>query len=329
MRFPEGIAAQPAVLARSRETVATGTKAVAALPAGAVVALVGVGASEHAARSAAVQWRAQGLRAVALPAAEALLGNAPADVYVLISESGRSSETLEAVHALGGARTLAVVNAPTSPLAGLCDEVLDLGSGDDSPVYTTGYTATLQALGQLGDAWTGRSTDWAPLADAADRVLAEAPERLAGYADDLERARLVDVVAGSASAATAGEGALVLREAARLHTAAHETHDYLHGPMEPLDGQTACVVVGSGREVRLAGDTAALGCPTLLLTTRSDQVDADRLRALVLPVAPTPLAQTVLEILPVQLLAWTVAQGRGLAVEGFRYTQDDTKRDQA
>jgi fructoselysine-6-P-deglycase FrlB-like protein len=329
MRFPDGIAAQPAVLARSRETVASGTKALAPLPPGAVVALVGVGASEHAARSAAVQWRAQGLRAVALPAAEALLGSAPADVYVLISESGRSSETIEAVSALGPARTVAVVNAPTSPLAGLCHEVLDLGSGDDSPVYTTGYTATLQALGQLGDAWSGRSTDWAPLADAADRVLAGAPEQLAAFADALDRARLVDVVAGSPSAATAGEGALVLREAARLHTAAHETRDYLHGPMEPLDGQTACVVIGSGREVRLAGDTAALGCPTLLLTTATGVAVSDQLRALVLPVAPTPLAQTVLEILPVQLLAWAVAQTRGLTVEGFRYSQDDTKRDAA
>ena len=41
----------------------------------------------------------------------------------------------------------------------------------------------------------------------------------------------------------------------------------------------------------------------------------------------SPLATAVLEILPVQLLGWELAQRRGLAVDGFRYHQDDTKLD--
>ena len=31
----------------------------------------------------------------------------------------------------------------------------------------------------------------------------------------------------------------MLRESARLHTAGHETYNYLHGPMEPLDAEAA------------------------------------------------------------------------------------------
>jgi glucosamine--fructose-6-phosphate aminotransferase (isomerizing) len=97
--------------------------------------------------------------------------------------------------------------------------------------------------------------------------------------------------------------------------------------MEPLDPRTVCVVVGDGREVRLAQDTSALGCPTLLVTGRDDVRSNGALTVLRLPQAPSPLARTVLEILPVQLLASAVASHRGLAVDGFRYHQDDTKLD--
>ena len=95
--------------------------------------------------------------------------------------------------------------------------------------------------------------------------------------------------------------------------------------MEPLDAQTACVIVGDERELRLAQDTSDLGCPTMLITTRTDILSATSLTVLTLPRAPSPLAQAVLQILPLQLLGWAVASGRGLAVDGFRYHQDDTK----
>jgi hypothetical protein len=44
-----------------------------------------------------------------------------------------------------------------------------------------------------------------------------------------------------------------------------------------------------------------------------------------LPKASNALAQAVLEMVVVQRLGWEVAQGRGLAVDGFRHRQSDTK----
>ena len=325
MHFSEGIGAQPDALTRSRARVADGLPALPAPTTGQVVALVGIGASEYAARGAAVQWRRAGLRAFAVSAAEIPEGGAAADLCVAISETGRSTETIRAVELVGGERSVAVVNAPDSPLAAACSTVLDLGSGEDSPIYTTGYTATLQALGLLGEHWSGRTGDWTPLPALAQRVLdecAEPAERLAAVLDD---ARVVDVVASGVSAATVGEGALLLRESARLITAAHETRNYLHGPMEPLDPSIACLVVGADREIRLARDAAALGCPTVLVTTDRDVASEGPLTVLRLPRAGSALAQAVLEILPVQLLAWAVARRRGLSVDGFRYQQEDTK----
>lgn len=325
MHFSEGIGAQPDALTRSRIRVSEALPALPVPATGQVVALVGIGASEYAARGAAVQWRQMGLRAFAISAAEIVEGGAGADIYVAISESGRSTETIRAVELVGGARSIAVVNAPDSPLAAACSAVLDLGSGEDSPIYTTGYTATLQALGLLGEHWSGRTSEWTSLPALAQQVLDEcagSAERLAAVLDD---ARVVDVVASGVGAATGGEGALLLRESARLLTAAHETRNYLHGPMEPLDPSIACLVVGADREIRLARDTAALGCPTVLVTSDPDVATEGPLTVLRLPRAGSPLAQAVLEILPVQLLAWAVARRRGLAVDGFRYQQEDTK----
>jgi fructoselysine-6-P-deglycase FrlB-like protein len=326
MHFSEGIGAQPDALTRSRARVIEGLAALPTPRPDQVVALVGIGASEYAARGAAQQWRDAGLRAFAVSAAEVTgAGAAAADLYVAISESGRSTETIRAVELVGGERSVAVVNAPDSPLAAACSAVLDLGSGEDSPIYTTGYTATLQALGIVGEHWGGRPGDWSELPALARRVLDECrdpAERLASVLDD---ARVVDVVASGVSAATVGEGALLLRESARLVTAAHETRNYLHGPMEPLGPSIACLIIGDDREIRLARDAAALGCPTVLVTTDPDVASEGPLTVLRLPRAGSPLGRAVLEILPLQLMAWAVARRRGLSVDGFRYQQQDTK----
>jgi glutamine---fructose-6-phosphate transaminase (isomerizing) len=326
MHFSDGIAAQPEALARSFARVSAGLAELPAPRPSDVIALIGIGASEHIARGAAREWREAGLRAFAVSASEVTAAGAPAaDVYVAISESGRSTETVDAVHALGGQRTVAVVNEPDSPLAQACDAVLDIGSGPDSPVYTTGYTASLQALGLLGERWSGRTGSWSGLPDLASHVLAQARAAIDPVAVAFDVARMVDVVASGTATATAGEGALLLRESARLLTAQHETRNYLHGPMEPLDGQVACLLVGAGREVRLARDTAALGCPTLLLSTHREVAGDGPLTVLHLPPAGSPLGQAVLDILPFQVLAEAVAGRRGLAVDGFRHRQDDTK----
>jgi fructoselysine-6-P-deglycase FrlB-like protein len=326
MRFPDGIAAQPDVLARSAKALHESLPDVPRPHTGEVIALVGIGASEHAARSAAPVWRKQELCAFAVSASE-LQDREPAvaDFYVGISESGRSAETVAALSHLSNVARVGVTNCREAPLADVTDYVIGIDSGPDSSVYTTGYTATLQALGMLGESWSGRTTDWSVLPDLAGEVLERAEPVVAQISSAFEAARIVDVVASGASSSSGGEGALLLRESARLLTACHETYNYLHGPMEPLDAETACLIVGDGREVRLARDTSALGCPTLLVTSRTDVSSAGDLTVLRLPEAPSPLALAVLQILPIQLLGWSIASRRSLAVDGFRYHQDDTK----
>ncbi len=327
MKFVEGIALQPRSLAASAQSVRRALGEVAPLEPGALVALVGIGASEHVAHSAASVWRGLGIRAVAVSAAELQGSELPlADVYVAMSESGRSVETVAALRGAPG-RGIGITNDPQAPLAEVVDQVIPLDSGPESRIYTTGYTATLQAIGLLGEHWAGTRSDWDVLPKQVAHVTEESRDVVAGLADAFQRARIIDVVSSGTSRATAGEGALMMRESARLHTASHETFNYLHGPMEVLDAEAACVVIGAGRELRLASELAGLGCPTLLITVNKDFEDAEHLTVLRLPEPPSPLAGAVLEILPLQLLAAEVVLRRGLRADGFRYEQDDIKLD--
>jgi glucosamine--fructose-6-phosphate aminotransferase (isomerizing) len=329
VRFPDGIAAQPDSLRTSAKGVAPQIADLVAPGPDEVIGLLGIGGNGHGATGAANAWRARGLRAVALDAGELVHGPfRVADTYVVLSESGRSTETLRALERLGTARTIAITNDETSPVAQACTERVTLGSGPDSSVYTTGYTATLQALGLLGRHWGPGSGDttatWTELPDLVADVL-EQSGRLDAAADAIDRSPVVDVVGSGVSLASAGEGALLLRECARLRTAHFETHNYLHGPMEVLDRDVACVVVGNGREATLARDVAALGCPTLHIGTDVTSPEGERAWAIPLPACDDPLASAILEIVVIQQLGWAVAERRGLAVDGFRHPQADTK----
>ena len=325
MRFQDGVRAQPEVLARSALAVQAALADVQALRSDQLVALIGIGASEHIARSAAPAWRTAGIRAVALSASELLTEGAPvADVYVALSESGRSAETVGALRRIT-ARRVGITNGPDSPMTEVVDELVPLDSGPDSPVYTTGYTASLQAVGMLGGHWLGGVGDWSMVPQQVTSVMARSTRVVDDIAQYFGDARMIDVIGSGTSTATAGEGALVLREAARAHTATHETYNYLHGPMESLDLQTACIVVGDGREVRLASEVSSLGCRTLLITSRADVHPTDHLAVVSLPPTASPLARAVLEILPLQILAGRLADARGLRIDGFRYEQDDIK----
>jgi fructoselysine-6-P-deglycase FrlB-like protein len=291
--------------------------------------VVAMGAAYHAAHAFVTELRRAGRRAHAVSAAELLAEPVPdlADAYVAVSQSGRSSETVAAMRAVPGRPKLGVTADPAAPLSAVVDAVVPMGEFEDSPIYTVGYTATLQSLALLAEALgvPGSGPDRDRLPGLVDRVLADARPVVDTLASRLPGVSAVDFVGAGAHLSAAAEGALLVREGARVPGAAMDTYQYLHGPMEPLQDGIACVIFGSGREVRLARDVAATGALALLVTTA--QVEpAERLAVLRVPeVAPLHLA--VLEILPVQLLTWELAQANGRGIEGFRYQQADTKLD--
>lgn len=329
--FSNAMASQPTELIGIAAAI---EEALAAQPipqwkGGDSVAVVAMGASLHSAHALVQTLIGYGIRAVAVNAAE--LAGAPrgfsiADHLVVVSESGRSPEPINAVRDAAAYR-IAITDDPTSPLAQVCDLVLPLGGIADSKVYTLGFTGTLLAYSLLLRATTGLGT---PIdVDALSRGIAE---QLAGSADRavdlLWGVHSIDVVGAGRSRSAAAESALMLREGVSVSTSAFETYQYLHGPMESLGADTGVLVFGSGREHALIADALRAGARVLHIvaaTAEDPGFDSDRLVRWEIPVAPDAFGQAIHETVAAQTLVAAWAQRANRDIGEFRLAQPDTK----
>lgn len=321
------VLAQPESLRRSAQSVGSQLSRIDYTPwRSGMLGVVGMGASAHAAHLLAELLTRSGRRAVAVPASAYVDGSGPrADSYVLVSESGESVETVHAAERLRGAPRLGLTNVPNSPLADEVDVHLDLDSGLDSAVYTIGYTATLQAFALIAG-WlgvSGEDVEVSSLASLSSQVLDAQGSEFGSLAQELVSARSIDVVGHGIHYASAAEMALMVRETCRFPSSCHETFEYLHGPMEWLEQGSACVIFGAGREVELAEYVSRTGATTVLVA--DSQVNRlQGVHAVRIPRSGAA-ASVVLETLPMHLLLHEMAALRGLAIDGFRYHQDDRK----
>jgi glucosamine--fructose-6-phosphate aminotransferase (isomerizing) len=226
-------------------------------------------------------------------------------LFVAVSQSGGSPDLVESMDVARacGALTVAVTNNPDSALANAAEHHVQVHAGPERAVAATKtYTSELLALYLLlvgGDA--------AGLPDAAARTLDHGARAYAAA----ERYRLVDRLVTTArgfSYPTAREGALKLMETSYVAAQAFSGADLLHGPLAMLGPDVPVIAVtttGRGATAltpvleRLAGaqvDVLQVG-PADGLPVTLDGIDES--------LAP------VLEILPLQQLAWRLALDRG------------------
>lgn len=216
------------------------------------------GTSDNAARYAQYLFGALNRLPVALatPSLFSIYHTPPQlrDALILgISQSGQSPDIVAVLEEgqRQGAPTLAITNAPNSPLAGQADYVIPLHAGEERAVAATKtYTAQLTALALLSctlgdDPARLAALRRAPL--AVERVL-DGEELIARA---VERYRYMDtcVVLGRGyNYATAFEIALKLKELNYLTAEAYSSADFMHGPIAVVgSGFPALVVAPSGK----------------------------------------------------------------------------------
>ncbi len=319
----DAVRKQPANLAAAAEAFgdAIGEVDLERLRHGTIV-FAGIGASAHALIPAVLALRAAGRRAFVLQATELDDNGARdlADAFVLVSQSGASTETVAALERIQGVPMVAISARADSPLAQAAHARLPLGPEPDTPVATLSYTATLQALGMLCDALLETQAPvWSELPSLADAVLESSAAVTDELAAEFAEVGVIEAVGGGPGLASARETALLAREALRLPATGMETREYLHGPLEAVAPGFGAVVFGRERERSLAESMASFGARVLLVGDRNAGV-----AGVSLPEVPATAAP-VLQILPVQLLVDAVAGRRGLTIGELRRHQDDTK----
>ena len=161
-------------------------------------------------------------------------------LVVGISQSGKSPDIVS-VLAEGrkqGCATLAITNAPQSPLAEAADFVIDIRAGAEKAVAATKtYTTELTAVAMLSAALSGNKQHW----DDLSKVTAWMTESL--QLDELlarvaQRYRYMDqtiVLGRGFNYATAFEWALKLKELTYINAEAYSSADFAHGPIAMIE----------------------------------------------------------------------------------------------
>ena len=294
---------------------------------------VGLGTSFHAALAAAHAARTSlGDRfdAVATTSFDLLQEPhwiVPGTTALVFSAGGSTSLTLAAQRLLKekGVPQVLITSEPDTSSAAIADRtMITEHAKEESWTHTVSFTAALVAAGTLLEQWTGGSTTTLlnedALTDAVTGALGCEPKVLDLVDPLADRDRILLVGSGS-SEASAREAALKLREAAGRFCASVGVEELLHGVLPSIGPGCAVLAISATdleRRRALQGLAAArgLGAQTMLFDSSGGPGGEG---ICVVPPVPAPLPPAVVQVIPLQLLAYwaAVSNGRNPDVMGL------------
>ena len=225
------------------------------LAGAARIILVGTGTSQHAAELGAMMLDAAGRDARWYPAATWARWSSsarPGDALLVISHTG---ETAYAVRARADALAAGVPVVSITGTGRGWPEAIETVAPDESHTYTVSYTAALAVLARLGHELGSPDGSPGQVAQAADAVRHVCAEP--GIDEVAVPARSLAIVGPGPWGITAREGALKIREGARMLAEGFDTDRLLHGGAVPLTAADGLVVLEPAADPD--GLTAALG----------------------------------------------------------------------
>jgi glucosamine--fructose-6-phosphate aminotransferase (isomerizing) len=222
------------------------------------VVAVGTGTSWHAANHAVWLLREAGIEAAAVQAMDAALYGLPAgegDAVLVLSHRNTKRFSTQLLGQLreAGVGPVVVIGGRGSP--GVDIETVEQ---ERSAAFTASHLGALMRVAQLARALGAPTGGLEDVPDAVEAALArelrlEAP------------LRLLELIGAGPNQWTAAEGALKVREAARVATEGLSVEQFFHGPSVALDERDALVCLdggGPGAERLHAVAAAAASCGT-------------------------------------------------------------------
>jgi glucosamine--fructose-6-phosphate aminotransferase (isomerizing) len=260
----------------------------------------------------------------------------PGTIFLAISQSGETADTLEALRLAKaqGARTLAIVNTVGSSVAREADGVVYQQAGPEISVASTkAYTSQCAALVLLA-VWLGQARGALDPARAAVlleefRALPDQMEQALAQEPAIHALANTPLYVGAASAlylgrninyATALEGALKLKEISYVHAEGCPAGEMKHGPIALIapDAPTiALAPMGITHDKMLSNmhEIRARKGPVLAIATAGDEAVWSAADAVIYIPACDELLSPILAAAPLQLLAYHVAVARGCDVD--------------
>jgi glucosamine--fructose-6-phosphate aminotransferase (isomerizing) len=254
----------------------------------ASIITVARGSSDHAAHYMAYLVMARlGQLVTSLPMSLVTLHGAKIDAQGLLalafSQSGQSPDLVATLRdfQLRGARTLAFVNAPDSPLAAAAGRAIGLHAGPERSVAATkSFVCQMVCGAALVGAWQLETTILEALRELPDALSTAALLDWMPAAQALAGADRLYVVGRGAGMAMAMEAALKFKEVCGIHAEAYSGAELQHGPLALVeDGFPVLVLAPRGPAqaglVQLALDLQARGARVLLAAPAGTTVPSE------------------------------------------------------
>jgi glucosamine--fructose-6-phosphate aminotransferase (isomerizing) len=259
----------------------------------------------------------------------------PGDLVVGISQSGETADTLAAMRLARerGARVLALTNTMGSQATHDSDAVLYTRAGLEVGVAATKtfvcqlgavYLLALRLAELRGTLPAARIAELVAelrrLPTLLDELLDRVPPAVQAVAESCWDADFFLYIGRQAGLPIALEGALKLKEIAYISTDAYASGEMKHGPIAMLDARTpvVCVATSSpvlGRILDNVETVRARGAKVLAITSDGDEEVARHVEWTISVPATDPMFAPLLAVIPLQLLAYTIARRRGLNVD--------------
>ena len=253
------------------------------------------------------------------------------DVFIVISQSGETADTLEAMRQAkkAGIHVIAITNCVGSTVSREADDVIYTWAGPEIAVASTkAYITQLMCLYMLAlksasvrgtitsDEYKSLLCDLEQIPQKVEQILADQSRVQKFVANNFNKEK-VFFIGRLFDSATSLECALKLKEVSYMHSEAFAAGELKHGPIALVDESTLVVALATwhGLYEKIASnieEVKSRGCSTLVITQDEGKAFESSANEIIkIPVCRDEFA-SILSVVPAQLFAYYCAVYRGI-----------------
>ncbi len=239
------------------------------------------------------------------------------DLLMVISQSGETADTLAALRLAKekGARVLAVVNVVDSTIAREADEVVYTRAGPEIGVASTkAFISQLVALYKIAEKMSGKKIDLTPVPKGIEKILSKEKE-IRDIAKKYFKVYNFLFLGRNVNYPIALEGALKLKEISYIHAEGYASGEMKHGPIALVTDEVPTVAIAVADDVKskvisnIQEIKARSGRIIAIASEGDNEVKKHADEVFYVPKVD-PLISPLLTVIPLQLLAYYIAELR-------------------
>jgi glucosamine--fructose-6-phosphate aminotransferase (isomerizing) len=253
-------------------------------------------------------------------------------LVIAISQSGETADTLASIRIAKeyGSYTLGIVNSEGSSIAREVDDVIYTKAGIEVAVATTkGYTSQIFILALLALSLAFRKKY---LTDEQEKMIFNNLNVLPTIIDKLITTDYSDITAiikdhnnifflgRNSDYVSILEGSLKLKEISYIHSEAYAAGELKHGTISLIEEGTPIISLITNdyiadKTISNIKETKARGSYSIVIATNNLEISKDCFDKLITIDKINNLFQPIINIIPLQLIAYNVAKARGCDID--------------